>query len=214
MARLAIVFIVTLLVAQTVAAAPSFLGFTGLLRVPDADTLNLNEFNLAWFNVDLTDGDETAYAANMGLRDNLEIGVLRTRVELAESETVLNAKYRIRPETEAHAAVAVGVLDPTDEIESTVYVVASKVVAGRARVFDGEVTGLRAHIGGAGGALDGIFLAASAALGDRLFLIAEYDTADVNLGARLNIGYGFRAHAAWLNDLDDLGLGVSYNKMF
>jgi len=214
MVRLAMIVVVALLMAQAAAAAPSFLGFTGLLRVPTADTLDLNEFNAAWFNVDLIDGDETIYAANLGLRDGLELGVVRSKVELAEGETMITAKYRIRPETDTHAAVAVGALDPTDEVDSTVYVVASKLLMGRARIFKGEVQGLRAHVGVGAGQLDGVFLGASATLGDRLLVAAEYDTADVNVGARLSIGYGFRVHAAWFDDLDDVGLGLSYNKMF
>ena len=63
MMRLAVIIVVALLVAQAAAAAPSFHGYTGLLRVPTADTLDLNEFNLGWFDVDLTGGDENAYAA-------------------------------------------------------------------------------------------------------------------------------------------------------
>jgi hypothetical protein len=214
MLRLAIVLLLALALAQSVTAAPSFLGFTGLLRVPTADTLNQNEFNLAWFNVDLTGGDENEYAANIGVRDGLEVGVLRSKVERGEGETMLNAKYRIRAETPTNAGLAVGVLDPTDEVESTVYAVASKVVSGRARVFDGEITNLRAHIGIGGGRLDGVFAGLSAVLGERLLLAAEYDTNDVNLGARLSLGYGIRAHAAWFNDLNDLGVGLSYNKAF
>jgi hypothetical protein len=214
MMRLAVILAVALLVVQATAAAPSFHGYTGLLRVPTADTLDLNEFNLGWFNVDLTGGDENAYAANLGLRDGLEVGVLRTKVERAEAETMLGAKYLIRPETDKHPAVAAGVFDATDEVNSTVYVVASKVVAGRVRVANDEITGVRAHIGIGGGQLDGAFIGASAVLGDALTLMAEYDTNDVNLGARLSLGYGFRAHAGWFNNLDDLGVGLSYNKMF
>lgn len=62
--------------------------------------------------------------------------------------------------------------------------VASKVAAGRVRVANGEITGVRAHIGIGGGQLDGPFIGASAVLGDALTLMAEYDTNDVNLGAR------------------------------
>ncbi|HUT74762.1 MAG TPA: hypothetical protein VM221_08010 [Armatimonadota bacterium] len=214
MIRLVTIVLVAMLLVQAAAAAPSFRGYTGLLLLPTGDTLDLNEFNLAWFNVDLTGGDQNAYAANLGLRDGLEVGVLRSKVEMAEAETMLTAKYRICPETDKHAAVAVGVLDPTDEVDSTMYVVASKIVAGHVRVFDGEITNLRVHLGIGAGQIDGAFIGGSATLGDRLMLMAEYDTHDTNLGARLNIGYGFRAHAGWFNDLNDVGIGLSYNKMF
>ena len=214
MVRLAIVILLALALVQSVAAAPSFLGFTGLLNVPTADTLNRNEFNLAWFNIDVAGGNQNEYVGNIGLRDGLELGVLRSGVEHGEHETMINAKYRIQPETPKQAALAVGVLDPTDEVQSTVYVVASKMVASRAKVFGDEVTGVRAHIGVGGGRFDGVFAGLSAVLGERLLLAAEWDTNDVNLGARLNLGYGIRAHAAWFDELGHLGVGVSYNKMF
>ena len=214
MVRVVMAFMVALLVAHAVAAAPSFLGFTGLLRVPTADTLNLNEFNVAWFNVDLAGGNENAYAANMGLRDGLEVGVLRSRVERAEGETMLNVKYRIQPETPAHAGLAVGVFDPTNEVESTAYFVASKAITKTGAVFGDTVTAVRVHVGAGGGALDGVFAGASAVVGKRLLLAAEYDTHDVNLGGGLDFGGGVRGHVAWLNQLQDLGVGLSYNKMF
>jgi hypothetical protein len=214
MIRLLVVLMVALLVAQAVAAAPSFLGFTGLLRIPTADTLDRDEFNVAWFDVDLGDTDQTAYAANLGLRDGLEVGALRTKLEHSEHETVLNLKYRIQPENDKHAGFAVGVFDPTDEIRSTVYFVASKTVASKARAFGDDVTGVRAHIGVGGGELNGVFAGLSAVLGNRLLLAAEYDTENVNLGARLNVGYGLRVHAGWFNELSNFGVGVSYNKMF
>jgi hypothetical protein len=41
------VLILALAVTQAVCAAPSFLGLTGLARVPTSDTLDRNEWNLA-----------------------------------------------------------------------------------------------------------------------------------------------------------------------
>jgi hypothetical protein len=209
-----IALVVVAAVAQTAVAAPSFLGFTGLLRTPTADALDRNEFNVAWFAVDLGDTNQTAYAANFGLRDGLEVGALRAKVEHSAHETVLNLKYRIQPENDKHAGFAVGVFDPTDEIQSTVYFVASKTVLHKARVFGDDLTGVRAHLGIGGGELDGVFAGVSAVLANRLLLAAEYDTKDVNLGARLSLGYGIRAHVGWFDELSDFGVGVSYNKMF
>jgi len=196
-------------------AAPSLEGYTGLLLTPTADALDREEYNVAFFTLNLEEGaDEDIFAANLGVSEGVEIGFARIRPEDGSSETILNAKYRFRPEDAARPALAVGVIDATDEIDTTAYFVASKSLSKMLKIRDKEITSPRVHVGIGGGRLDGLFAGASVVLRDKLMLMAEYDTRDINLGARLAVGHGIRVHAGWIHGLDDFAVGASFNKVF
>jgi hypothetical protein len=215
------VTVVAALVALTLAglttsapAAPSLAGYTGLLLVPTADALDREEYNAAFFTLNLEEGaDESIFAANLGVSEGVEVGFARIRPEDEASETILNAKYRFRSEDGARPALAVGVTDATDEMDTSVYVVASRSISKLLQLRDDESAGARLHVGlGGGGQLDGLFAGLSGKLGDRLTLMAEYDTRDINLGARLAVGHGLRLHAGWIHGLDDLAIGASFSQ--
>jgi hypothetical protein len=196
-------------------AAPSLEGYTGLLLTPTADALNQGEYNAAFFALNLEEGaDEDIFAANLGVSEGVEVGFARLRPEGGSGETILNAKYNFRPESGGQPALAVGVIDATDEIETTTYFVASKSLSRMLKLRDKEITSPRVHVGIGGGRLDGLFAGASVVLGDNLMLMAEYDTHDINLGARLAVGHGVRVHAGWIHGLDDFAVGASFNKVF
>jgi len=196
-------------------AAPSFLGYTGLMRVPTADALDQKDYNLAAFALNLEEGgDSNVYAANLGVAQGLEVGFARVKPEEGSGETYLNAKYRFSAETAAHPAVAAGVADFTDEIDTTVYVVMSKAFGHGYQTSLGEITSPRFHVGVGGGMLSGVFGGVTAVVGDRLMLMVEYDTDDVNIGARLALSTEIRADVGFLDGFDDVGIGLSYNKSF
>jgi len=209
-----------LMLAGVAAAAPSFFGYTGLIVVPTADALSADEWNVGAFSSDLGPRLET-FEGQFGLRNGVEVGVARLR-QGDDRDTVLMGKYAIAPETDRRAGLAVGIFDPTDQVEATVYFAASKTFGRTLKAFDKEITSVRGTIGFGGGALDGIFLGASGALGNRLLLMAELvnsnladgDSHSFNVGARLNVGGGFRLHGAFFDNFDDFGYGASYNKTF
>jgi len=194
-------------------AAPSFYGYTGLVRTPTADALDKDDYNAAAFTLNFEEGgDANIYAANLGLADGLEVGFARIRPEDGSAETYLNAKYRFRPETGAQPAIAAGVVDFTDETDTTVYVVFSKSLTRRyERGFD-EIISPQIHFGVGGGQFDGVFGALSATVGQRFMLFVEHDSSEVNFGARLALSDELRAHCAALDGLDDIGIGLSFNK--
>jgi hypothetical protein len=195
-------------------AAPSFFGYTGLVVVPTADSLNQGEYNLGAMALNLDAGaDSNVYLANMGLADSFELGFARFKPEGGKGETLINAKYMFRGETERNPAMAVGVVDLTDETDTSTYIVLSKRMGGQAKTALGEITSPMIHIGVGGGRLDGIFGGVSATLGERFTLMAEYDSRDVNFGARLALTSEIRIHAALL-DGEDVGTGISFNKLF
>lgn len=194
-------------------AAPSFFGYTGLVAIPTADSLNKEEYNLAAFAVNVDEGaDYTTYAANLGIVPNLEVGFARIKPDEASGETWINAKYTFAPETGGNPAIAGGVIDFTDETDATAYIVLSKSFGHSVRTSLGEITTPRFHIGVGGGQFDGVFGGVSATLGDRFTIMAEYDSEDVNWGARLALSDEIRVHFGGFDGLDNVGLGISFNK--
>lgn len=217
--RLLAVVICAMLMSVTALAqgAPSFRGYTGLVVVPTADTLDEGEFNVGLMTEDVGDFDANDMFVNYGPIDGLEVGFNSFQpLGGGDRETLINAKYRIMPETEERAAVAFGLIDLTDEQESTAYAVVSKSLARGLTVFDNEITNLRGHVGIGGGRLDGLFAAISAFAGNRVMFSVEYDSMDTNFGFRFTPVRGVRLHAAWFDvgGRDDFGAGVSYSKTY
>ncbi|MHB9036005.1 MAG: hypothetical protein ACYC64_05015, partial [Armatimonadota bacterium] len=71
----------------------------------------------------------------------------------------------------------------------------------------------RLHVGVGGGHLNGIFAGLSAIVNDRMQLMVEYDTNDLNFGVQFAAAQSLRLHAGLVGG-DNLGLGMSYNAGF
>ena len=206
------------LTALSAWSAPSFGGYTGLINVPNADALAPGAFNVGWVDGQLAGVDFNNFFINYGMpaaeKSNVEIGVNVMDMEGSDKDTLLNAKWAVKPETEAQMGISVGVIDATNMNETTLYFVGSKVLTkGPFKVFGGEILNPRISIGLGGGGLDGLFAGLTAGLGNSLALMAEYDSNDVNLGARLRLYKGIAVQANWLDigGEDDLGIGVYYS---
>ncbi len=194
-------------------ASPSFLGPTGLVKIPTADSLSKDEYNLGAFVVSADEGgDFTTVTGNIGIVKNLEAGITYIKPEDISGKVWLNAKYTLMPETTKNPAIAGGVIDLTDEIDTTAYFVISKAFGHSVDTSLGEITSPRFHIGVGGGQFDGLFGGVSAGLGERFTIMAEYDSEDINLGARYAASPEVRIHLGTFDGLSDVGLGVSYNK--
>lgn len=118
------------------------------------------------------------------------------------------------PETSNYPAIAVGVADVTDDIQTTVYAVASKSLGCNLRMWKGEALTPRVHVGFGGGRLSGLFAGASAYVGNRIELMAEWDSENVNVGARWRVTPQFTIHAGGFNltdrDSDEFSTGASF----
>ncbi len=200
--------------AGLAAAAPSYFGYTGLIRVPTADTLNDNEFNAGAFFINRDEFDDPAiYAGNLGVADGLEIGLSVIRRDSGTDDVFVNGKYNFRPGVDGKPALAAGIIDLASQVDATVYFVASK---GFGKVYEtqfGPVHTGEFHAGFGGGQLDGIFGALNANLGPTAKLMLEYDTEDFNLGARFLLGPQFAIDIG-LFDWSDLGGGLSYTRAY
>lgn len=200
-------------VMNPVSAGQAFGGYSGLLLTPTAEALSQGEMSLGIYGVDADGGDVTVYAGTVGLAKGIEVGYDRVKPDGSSGEDYFNAKYRFAPETNPTIAVAVGVLDIFDEVDSSPYVVLGKTISVMEEPAFGEVDALRVTVGVGSGRLDGVFGGVSAVLGQRLTLMGEYDTENVNFGARFAISDEFRLHAA-LFDGDNFGYGLSWNKRY
>jgi hypothetical protein len=163
--------------ALPVAASPTVFGPTGLLVTPTADTPGTAKIDLGgWFTDDLA----TSGSLNIGIGAGLEVnGAWVDPDGPAKGEGIVSAKWRFRQSSITRPAVAVGVMDLTDEFEITPYVVVQKE-------FKLAGSGISAHGGfaRAGSLLDGSFAGAEATLASKYKVMAEYDGDDVNAGVR------------------------------
>jgi hypothetical protein len=193
-------------------AASSLLGPTGLITIPTADVLGMTQFTVGLTQVwaDAHE-DETLVYANVGLLPKLEVGFTREDLQDDESETILNAKVRLLGPLPGKITLAAGVMDFTDQIDRTVYVVGSHTLGAGLLTEFGQVTTPQLHVGIGGGRFDGLFAGVSTTVNRKLALMAEYDGDDINLGARLPVAPQVEASAGILNGFDDLALGVQFS---
>ena len=190
--------------------APSFQGYTGLLNVPSADVLDSGGYNLGFHNTDLDITIINAFCANYGAKVETltsEFGMLKWNPKNGASETLLNAKCRIKEQTAISPAIAIGIYDLTNEINSTVYVVVSKRFS--LPSLKPSIHDLNGHLGIGGGKLKGFFMGLDVAIDPKTTAIAEYDSEDINFGLRMNLLPNVFVDAALL-DFGHLGFGISY----
>ena len=197
-------------------ATPNFLGATGLLLAPSAQTVGSRGISgHAYFT-----GDFNSYGLLVGPFDRLEVGA--TLLDADEdfgddSEVIFNAKFALLKESLVLPGISVGVIDAFDALDADTswYIVASKGLP----KFLPFLGGLSAHLGYGGGIYDDdIFAGLELNIGTPLDLIpvshptftaiAEYVNEDVNVGLRAR-WRGFAATLA-LFDFDNFGGGISY----
>ncbi len=200
-----------LLLTSAAIAAPSFLGPTGLVLIPTADALVADEMAFSLYGAE--GGGDTAYLFNYGIRENLEVGFTR----FTDRETVINAKYNFQPEDGHRAGVAMGVVDLTDQVNSSLYVVASK----KFTVSAPGITNMRMHAGLSSGGtsqsdvpLDGFFGGISVDISSRVVVSAEHDGSHFNFGASGLLGKGVQVNIGAVGEDLNFLYGLSYNTKF
>lgn len=216
--RLAVVLAMLLVIGARAAwAAPSFRGYTGLVKIPSASTLDEGEFS---FGV-MTEGTDKFQAndafATYGIGGHTEFGVDSFQpVGAADRKTLINAKYRFSLDSDDKSGYAIGIIDAANEVQQTGYVVATKSIVRRTNIFASVVSSVRGHLGLGVGGLNGAFAGLSIFAGNRIVFSAEWDSKDVNLGFRLTPIRGVRLHAAMLDvgNRDDFGVGMSYTRTY
>ncbi len=199
-----------LLAVQAAWAAPSFNGYTGMLFVPSAAVLGEGEFDLAVQSIDFDLANFTGFSFTYGATDRWEIGAAYAdKAAGIMDDFSINSKFRISDFGDA-SIISVGALLPFDENSVSLYGVLSQRLAIPGLGID-PVTG---HIGvGTGDVLDGIFAGLEGVISPTTTLMLEYDSNDINAGARFALGDRFRA-AVGLFGMSNLGLQLSYAQRF
>lgn len=215
---LLLVFAATVVLSISAGASPSVYGFNGLVLIPTAETMDLNEFNVTASIFDVTDdADVSAFSAIYGISDNFEVGFTNVNYGYEDKATQIfngygsgqytfvGAKYRIMRATGNKPAIAVGVFDITGENSATLYVV------GSGRLMKNCKNSPMLHLGfSSGDQYDGIFGGVSANIGDKIEVSAEYDTYEYNFGAKYAFTDALGLHV-FLLDGDELGAGMSFS---
>lgn len=168
--------------ATAASAVPTLLGPTGFLVTPTAETLQANDFNFMLYGIEHS--NSTGYTLNYGVRPNLEVGFTR----LPAQQTIINAKYAFQPEGESKVGLAFGAIDATDQVNASIYAVAST------KFYPGDLYGVdnfHANLGIAAGSdsrspitLHGLFGGLSFDLAKLVTLMVEDDGSTINYGAR------------------------------
>ena len=190
--------------------APTFEGPTGLIFVPTADVIGMGEFNVGGALAQLEGVDANWISANVGLLPQLEVGATRMKPEGGDAETMVNAKFRLAQPTLTATTISVGAIDITDQVDRSLYAVLSHDLSVVTMLGGEDFTNPRVHVGIGGGQLNGLFAGAQITYDDKVELMAEYDTEDINLGARLLLSKTFKATVAALNGFSDFGVGAAF----
>lgn len=198
-------------------AAPSMRGYTGLVVIPTARVLDIGEYDFGVMTEDKGISHANDIFVTYSPKQNLEVGVNAYQSPSDDKRRLLlNAKYMLADETQEAAGVAVGLIDFTNEIDASAYVVATKSIVRRARLFKNIRGGISGHAGFGIGEIDALFVGLSAYAGNRVMFSIEYDSRNVNLGFRFTPVKGLRLHTAVLGsgEGDHIGLGVSYTRKY
>ena len=194
-------------------ADPSFLGTTGLIRVPSAEVLATRGYNLGFFWMKLKDKDSKShsYSFNYGLKGGIEVGGMTREKEEESNQVLLQAKYKVSEEIGNNPAISVGVIyDPdTKEAEGrkdeiSYYAIASQSL-GWPRSWVKKYK-IRGHLGIGSQIFEGAFGGIEVSLNPQTNLIAEYDSQQFNFGLRFAISPGIIFKGVKVKE--DYGLGV------
>ena len=215
--RIVVLVVILSAAACAVCASPSFRGYTGLVKIPTAHTLDRGEFDFGVMSEDTAKSGVTDTFATYSPRENLEIGVDGfQKPGTNDRKTQFNTKYQFARETENSPRFAVGLIDFTDTVKTSAYTVASKSLFRRAMILKNNLISVRGNLGVGVGDIDGVFAGVSLYAGNKVMFSAEWDSKDMNLGFRFTPVRGIRLHAA-IFDLgypDALGNGGTFTKKY
>ena len=227
--RICILILAACLLSGMASAAPSFLGTTGLIFVPNDVLLKASDFSADFHTLDLGN-NPTVLGVNIGVTESLELGLARFDSDLPGDSisTIINGKYSILTESVARPSLTIGVVDAGGDLDVDgdpgFYVVLGKNLTPAATGLSGEpVPPLRGYLGIGTGIYGGLFAAVEYSFSPRATLMAEFidglsikhaisEDSVFNAGIRFAITSGLRADVALING-EDLGFGISYTKL-
>lgn len=168
-----------------IAGGPSLYGYSGLVTAPTADAVKLAGAS----GIISTTKDMNTIAGSVGVFTNWELS--GASLSNKERKTLINGKILLLPESIALPAIAVGVIDITDEVGSSLYAVASKTLS--IATVPAKAAGLsigapRVSAGMADGkVIDGLFLGLALPLSRDSEIMAELVNKKVNFALKVKI---------------------------
>jgi hypothetical protein len=183
-------------------------GPTGLLTVP---TAAVTPYRQAQFGTSFA-RDHQTIALNYGLVRDVEVGATYVGRDTANNEFLANAKVQIIPSNFNWFELGIGVIDATDAINRTGYLVMSADF-GVPHGLEDRAVAFRVHLGAGTGIFDNsVFGGAELRLNRRFSLVGEWDTSDLNGALRYTHGDAFRLQVG-VRDLRAF-LGATYGLTF
>ena len=208
---------VTVIVLSTLPAwawaGASLTGPSGLIAIPTAEVLGMANWNVGASVMQVEEGaDKSVLYADIGLLPRLEVGFAREDFKDAATETLVNAKLGLALPVPGNISLAAGVVDATDQIDRSIYVVASHKLGAGLLPSPSRMTLPQVHVGIGGGRFDGLFAGISTIVDRRVEVMAEYDSDDFNFGARWTVAPNLDATVAAMSGLQDLGAGLTLTR--
>ncbi len=198
-------------------AMPSYLGPSGLVLTPDAQTNGISGLSFSAHFFDLTgaleaygvDGATSVYAANYSPIPALEFGVSALDSDTSGGATLLNGKLIVSDESSLQPFSFVGgVIDMLDQQEMTPYVLVSKRFSLSGPLASNQI-GLSLNAGYGGGFYsDGVLVGGELRVHPQFSIVAEGTKKYINLGARFSSS-GLSLDMG-LIDMEDFAGGISY----
>ena len=223
MRHLPLIIPAVLFVALPAFGASSFLGgFSGSILTPDEVVVPAGQWDFSYHELtNLFDHrDLTAFGVTYGINENLEFGA--SFLHDGDSETALNAKYRLLRETPTRPMILVGAFDIGGTVDfldddAGLYIVLSKNVTPAATQIVGEASKpLRLNVGFGSGVFDGIFAGLDWTLQPQLSVMVEFFGGEIvkkddffNAGIRYSVTDALRLDAATI-DFEDFAFGANY----
>lgn len=196
-----ILVLLFVLIAAPASADPTLFGPTGLIRVPDAETVAPGGLQ---FSGQYAEDAATTLGADIGVTDRFELSPTWVNPEHGSSNLVLSAKLRLAQDPAQKTKLAVGLFDVTDEYNRTFFVVGQRqVLVGNTDVK--AVLGWGEH----NSLVDGLFAGAEFPLGKGYRVLTEYDGSKLNAALQWPLVPKVTARAGWVDS--GLYLAATYD---
>lgn len=216
--RIGAVVLIGLVLALTATAVMAqnpanntWIGMTGLVIAPSADTLGERELTASYNWIDTDNNSTDILSGIIGLTPDFELGI--ANIGNGDSETIGNLKYRLdlseltgNPTT---ADLAIGVWDLGDDVDQALYIALSDDFA------RGQIANARWTLGLAnsdGDILDGLFAGVELPATEQGRLQVDYDGENVNAAYRHMVSEQVTVGIGLIDS--DLGLNFAYTTEF
>lgn len=181
----------------------TLLGASGLITVPDAYTGAKNRAVVGAFF-----GKNSSVSANYGILQGVDLGIAQLDMDGSSSKTLLNAKVNLVPANFKGFQLGAGIIDAADQVNTTVYGIASFEYRVPDAVAD-RFVGMRVHAGfGSGIYRDKIIGGVELLVNNRTSIVGDYNGTKANVAVRFINDDALRFQAGLENK--NLFFGINY----